>query len=144
MVLNIICLTNLTLFYFLLFAFVTAQEDDQHRSTQGNERQEDTPDNGEDHPMGSEEVKAGKSKAPSAASRQNEKLYSAEGILNTKMRKAEMKRRKKAKKLDAMDDDYDFKVDYVKKGFSMDFGEEDDENPITAEVPMSGVDLGDE
>lgn len=94
--------------------------------------------------MGSEEDKAEKSKAPSATGRQNEKLYSAEGILNTKMRKAEMKRRKKAKKVDAMDDDYDFKVDYVKKGFSMDFGEEDDENPITAEVPMSGVDLGDE
>lgn len=120
------------------------EEENQHKSTQGDGRQEVTHDNGEDHPMGSEEDKAEKSKAPSATSRQNEKLYSAEGILNTKMRKAEMKRRKKAKKVDAMDDDYDFKVDYVKKGFSMDFGEEDDENPITAEVPMSGVDLGDE
>lgn len=98
--------------------------------------------------MRSEEDNAGKTKAVAATSRQNEKLYSVEGMLNTKMRKAEMKRRKKAKKVDVMDDDdYDFKVDYVKKGSSIDVGEEseeDDENPIPAAVPMSGVDFGDE
>ncbi|CAK9321980.1 unnamed protein product [Citrullus colocynthis] len=62
----------------------------------------------------------GKGKGQDATSRQNEKLYSAEGILNTKMRRAEKKKRKKASKssvsTDAMeDDDYDFKVDFQKK-----------------------------
>ena len=64
----------------------------------------------------------GKTKGQDATSRQNEKLYSAEGILNTKMRRAEKKRRKKANNIskssmstDAMeDDDYDFKVDFKK------------------------------
>ncbi|KAJ4728512.1 guanine nucleotide-binding protein-like NSN1 [Melia azedarach] len=124
-------------------------EEDQHQlSTQGDERQKNISDNGNDHPMRSYEDNAGKTKAVAATSRQNEKLYSVEGMLNTKMRKAEMKRRKKAKKVDVMDDDdYDFKVDYVKKGSSIDVGEgseEDDENPIPAAVPMSGVDFGDE
>ncbi|KAF3957543.1 hypothetical protein CMV_017462 [Castanea mollissima] len=47
------------------------------------------------------------------------------------MKKAEKKRRKKAEKSipeDAMDDDYDFNVDYVKKRSAMDVGDEDDEN----------------
>ncbi|XP_038899884.1 guanine nucleotide-binding protein-like NSN1 [Benincasa hispida] len=64
-----------------------------------------------------------KGKGQDATSRQNEKLYSAEGILNTKMRKAAKKMRKKANNnskssvsTDAMeDDDYDFKVDFKKK-----------------------------
>ncbi|KAL5794830.1 hypothetical protein ACOSP7_003424 [Xanthoceras sorbifolium] len=127
----------------------TMLEDDvQHEpTTQGNERQEDVSNNVNDQPMGCAEDNAGKTKGPTASRRQNEKLYSAEGILNTKMKKAEMKKRKKAKKVDAMDDDYNFKVDYFKKGSAMDGGnmsEEDDENPIKAEVPMSGIEFDDE
>ncbi|XP_071720321.1 guanine nucleotide-binding protein-like NSN1 [Rutidosis leptorrhynchoides] len=55
---------------------------------------------------------------------ENEKLNAAEGVLNTKIKKAEKKRRKKATESTAMvededegvDGDYDFKVDYVQKG----------------------------
>ncbi|TXG73575.1 hypothetical protein EZV62_002154 [Acer yangbiense] len=112
---------------------------------EGNARLEDVSNNVNDQPMGCEEDNAGKSKGPTGTRKQNEKLYSAEGILNTKKLKAEMKRRKKAKKVDAMDDDYDFKSDYFKKGSAMDDdGEEDDENPIKAEVPMSGIQFDDE
>lgn len=70
-----------------------------------------------------EDDETSKGMGQDATSRQNEKLYSAEGILNTKMRRAEKKRRKKANNnskssvsTDAMeDDDYDFKVDFKKK-----------------------------
>ncbi|KAB2021961.1 hypothetical protein E1A91_D07G180500v1 [Gossypium mustelinum] len=93
------------------------------QSIEGDEKQEDTSGNGgNDEQMASEEEDAEKAKSKSATSRQNEKLYAVEGMLNTKMKRAENKRRKKAKnKLtsgdDAMDDDddnYDFGVDYVK------------------------------
>lgn len=105
-----------------------------------------------DQDMGGEEDDVGKSKLKSATSKQNEKLYAAEGILNTKIKKAEKKRRKKANKstsVDAMDhDDYDFKVDYIKKkGSAMDVGdgsEEEDDDQIIGKVPMSGIELDDE
>ncbi|XP_012484841.2 guanine nucleotide-binding protein-like NSN1 [Gossypium raimondii] len=93
------------------------------QSIEGDEKQEDTSGNGgNDEQMASEEEDAEKAKSKSATSRQNEKLYAVEGMLNTKMKRAENKRRKKAKnKLtswdEAMDDDddnYDFGVDYVK------------------------------
>lgn len=93
------------------------------QSIEGDEKQEDTSVNGgNDEQMASEEEDAEKAKSKSATSRQNEKLYAVEGMLNTKMKRAENKRRKKAKnKLtswdEAMDDDddnYDFGVDYVK------------------------------
>ncbi|XP_061353321.1 guanine nucleotide-binding protein-like NSN1 [Gastrolobium bilobum] len=85
-----------------------------------------------------------KNKVNNAASRQNEKLYTADGILNTKLRRAEKKKRKKANKAssDPMDDDYDFKVDYIQKGSTMDVEgskSEDDEEQINSEVPMSGI-----
>ncbi|XP_022758631.1 guanine nucleotide-binding protein-like NSN1 isoform X2 [Durio zibethinus] len=89
-------------------------------STEDDENQDVSDDGGNDKPMASEEDDAEKAKSKSATSRQNEKLYEVEGMLNTKMKRAETKRRKKAKiKLtsgdDAMDDDdYDFGVDYVK------------------------------
>ncbi|XP_074317260.1 guanine nucleotide-binding protein-like NSN1 isoform X2 [Silene latifolia] len=82
----------------------------------------DMDNNGEDEPMEADE-ETGKSKVESAARKQNEKLYDAEGILNTKLKRAENKRRKNATKVaasgDTMDEDadYDFKVDY-KKGNS--------------------------
>lgn len=105
-------------------------------------------EDGDDKSMACEEDEAGKKKGKTATSRQNEKLYADESILNTKMKKAEKKRRKKAEKPNsetAMDDDYDFKVDYVKKGFAMDAddgiedGDDDDEdgNHIIDEVIMS-------
>lgn len=99
-------------------------------------------DDGDD-PMGSEDNLGDKAQKKTAASKQNEKLYSEEGMLNTKLRKAEKKRRKKVKSsADAMDDDdYDFKVDYAKKGSAMDVGDdsEEDDGQIVAKVPMSGV-----
>lgn len=92
----------------------------------------------------------GKDKGNSAASRQNERLYTADGILNPKIRRAEKKKRKKANKAtsDPMDDDdYDFKVDYFKKGDTMDAegskSEDDneggDDEQVNSEVPMSGI-----
>ena len=64
-----------------------------------------------------------------------------------KMKKAEKKRRKKAEKSipeDAMDDDYDFKLDYFKKGSAMDVGDKDNENQMIGKVPMSGIEFPDE
>ncbi|XP_027363054.1 guanine nucleotide-binding protein-like NSN1 [Abrus precatorius] len=89
-----------------------------------------------------------KNKGNSAASKQNEKLYAADGMLNTKLRRAEKKRRKKANKAlassDPMDDDYDFKVDYFQKGATMDAeeskSEEDDvDEQVNSEMPMSSI-----
>ncbi|XP_065875407.1 guanine nucleotide-binding protein-like NSN1 [Euphorbia lathyris] len=116
-------------------------------STQGNEDAEHMSDDGEDEdvPMsiGSKEDDANKSKGKSISSKQNEKLYAAEGILNPKMKRAEKKRRKKTAKVDSMDDDYDFKVDYRKKKDSAMDVEDDakDDDEIIGEVPMSGVEL---
>ncbi|OMP05171.1 hypothetical protein COLO4_09004 [Corchorus olitorius] len=104
-------------------------------STRGDENQEDKSEGANDEPMASDED-AEKAKSKSGASRQNEQLYAVEGILNTKMKKAQNKRRKKAKnKLattdDAMDDDdYDFGVDYVKG-----------KDQTTGAAPMSGVEV---
>nr|GFA99420.1 guanine nucleotide-binding protein-like NSN1 [Tanacetum cinerariifolium] len=62
--------------------------------------------------------------------RQNEKLYAAEGVLNTRLRKAEKKRRKKASKIasmeedESMDSDDNVKVDnIIKNDTAMDLGE---------------------
>lgn len=85
----------------------------------------------DDQSMLGEENDGGKAKGKTPNSRQNEKLYDAEGILNTKMKRAEKKRRKKASKsssVDAMDDDYDFKVDFVKKGSAMDVSDESEDD----------------
>lgn len=89
-----------------------------------------------------------KNKGTSAASRQNEKLYAADGMLNTKKRLAEKKKRKKAKKAlgssDPMDGDYDFKVDYFQKGATMDdenSKSEEDDDQVNSEVPMSGIEV---
>ncbi|KAJ8534588.1 hypothetical protein K7X08_016316 [Anisodus acutangulus] len=104
-----------------------------------------------DEPMDSAEGDAGQTKGKSASSKQNEKLYAEEGMLNTKQRKSEKKRRKKDKPStasDMMNDDYDFKVDYIKKDSTMD--DADDEAVATDgsknnrfELP-SGVELDNE
>ncbi|KAF7132351.1 hypothetical protein RHSIM_Rhsim09G0001800 [Rhododendron simsii] len=123
-------------------------EDDvkQQPSNEGN----DLVNDGDDEHMGSEEdVAAAEVKAKNAGRRQNEKLYDAAGILSTKLMRAGKKRWKKANKSsgDAMEDDedYDFKVDYVKKGSAMDDGEENEEaggsNQTRFEVLASGVEI---
>lgn len=93
-------------------------------SMQDDEVVENTVENSEDESMEEEEDdNEGKAKGHDATSKQNEKLYAADGILNTKLRRAEKKRRKKATNskpsssvsTDAMeDDDYDFKMDFKK------------------------------
>ena len=88
----------------------------------------------------------GKKKDNNAASRQNEKLYTADGMLNTKLRRAEKNKRRKNKKA-SMDGDYDFKTDYFQKGASMDSedsqGEDDDDHDddINSEVSMSAIQI---
>lgn len=75
-----------------------------------------------------------KVKGKTGTIRQNEKLYTAEGILNPKKRKADKKKRKKASKAkesdDAMDDDddYNFSTDYKKKGAAMDVSDDGDDD----------------
>ncbi|CAN8269573.1 unnamed protein product [Cochlearia groenlandica] len=111
--------------------------------------EEESGHDSDDESMGGEdkeEEKTGKSKEKSEASRQNEKLYVAESMLNTRKQKAEKKKRKKAKKAaageDPMDGDYDFKVDYSKnRDSAMDEGDDDQ---IEAKVPMAGLELPEE
>ncbi|XP_021857718.2 guanine nucleotide-binding protein-like NSN1 [Spinacia oleracea] len=107
-------------------------------------------ENGEDEIMDADEEETGKTKVKNTSSKQNEKLYDAEGMLNTKKQRADKKKRKKASKQasseDAMDadGDYDFKVDYKRGKSSMNIDEDDDEDEIKAEVPMAGIKFDDE
>uniref|UniRef100_A0A0V0IJ45 Putative guanine nucleotide-binding protein-like 3-like n=1 Tax=Solanum chacoense TaxID=4108 RepID=A0A0V0IJ45_SOLCH len=102
-----------------------------------------------DEPMDSGEGDGAQTRGKSASSRQNEKLYGEEGMLNTKQKKAEKKRRKKDKPSIAsdMDGDYDFKVDYIKKDSGMDDADEvvatDESKKNRFELP-SGVELDNE
>ncbi|KAK9138323.1 hypothetical protein Sjap_008917 [Stephania japonica] len=85
-----------------------------------------------------------KTKAKTMTSRQNEKLYTAEGILNTRLQRAEKKRRKKAGKLlptDDMDADYDFKLDYKSNQFDMNVSDDGAEANAEAHADMSGVEV---
>ncbi|KAF9602243.1 hypothetical protein IFM89_025953 [Coptis chinensis] len=92
---------------------------------------------GDDHSMDDNETEAAEgTKSKTINSRQNEKLYTAEGILNPRLQKAEKKKRKKASKSstnDAMDADYDFKVDYRNKASAMDVADEGDEGEDDAD-----------
>ncbi|KAL6968051.1 Guanine nucleotide-binding protein-like nsn1 [Sarracenia purpurea var. burkii] len=120
-------------------------------STQSYSQANDTNSNDGDEAMVHEEEEATPgTKDKPASIRQNEKLYAEEGILNTKLKRAEKKRRKKADKSsevgDAMDDDdYDFKVDYVRTGSAMDDDEEsgkgDASNQTRFEVLASGTEF---
>lgn len=124
-------------------------EEDPQPSSQN--KGTDLDENGEDEVMDAEEEEK-VTKVKNTSSKQNEKLYDAEGMLNTKKKRAEKKKRKKASKLaatdDAMDDDgdYDFKVDFKRGGSSMKVDEDDDDhdNEIKAEVPMAGVEFDDD
>ncbi|XP_008798499.2 guanine nucleotide-binding protein-like NSN1 [Phoenix dactylifera] len=95
----------------------------------------------EDEPMADDGKDPVESK-PSTAGKQNEKLYTAEGILNPHKLRAEKKRRK-AQKLNLMNDmdaDYDFKVDYQMREVGSDVNaagedESDGEDDANEEVP---------
>ncbi|XP_075642397.1 guanine nucleotide-binding protein-like NSN1 [Castanea sativa] len=123
------------------------ENDEPKLSIQVDEGPEDMANDEDDVSMACEEDEEGRNMGKTATSRQNEKLYAVEGMLNTKKKKAEKKRRKKTEKSipeDAMDDDYDFKLDYFKKGSAMDVGDKDNENQIIGKVPMSGIEFPDE
>jgi nuclear GTP-binding protein len=106
-------------------------------------------DNDEDESMECDKDDVSKDKVKSASSKQNEKLYTADGILNPKIRRAEKKKKKKANKTgasDPMDGDYDFKVDYFQKDTTDDGSKSEEDNdgddePVNTEVPMSGVEV---
>lgn len=130
--------------------YLTLQGDAHSASLPQSENLEDNVvDDGDESMRSEDDARPGKTKTES--SRQNEGLYAEEGILNTKLKKAEKKRRKKANKStpmeDDLNDDYNFKVDYVSKGSAMDTGEgvglEDDNAKNRFELP-SGVDLENE
>lgn len=87
---------------------------------------------------------SGGSKAASAST-QNDKLYTAEGILDPRKRKAEKKRRKanRFSVLNDMDADYDFKVDYRMEDGGSEGAHADDEDGGDGSEdnePMTGVD----
>nr|CAD1816840.1 unnamed protein product [Ananas comosus var. bracteatus] len=86
--------------------------------------------------------------APGGVCRQNDKLYTAEGILDPRKRRAEKKRRKanKLNRLNEMDADYDFKVDYRMKDLGSDGdinsaeeGNADSDDEADRTVPMAGL-----
>lgn len=120
--------------------------------------QEDIPDEetvggAEDELMEAGGDDATPAKGKTASSRQNERLYSEEGMLNTKLRKAEKKRRKKETKSAIMEDgmnaDYDFKVDYAQKKSAMDISDEaretkDDNTTVNKFDLPAGVELDNE
>ncbi|XP_072146904.1 guanine nucleotide-binding protein-like NSN1 isoform X2 [Setaria viridis] len=76
-----------------------------------------------------------------SASTQHDKLYTAEGILDPRKRKAEKKRRKvnKFSALSDMDADYDFKVDYQMQDAAHD-DDKNDGDEAKDNDPMTGVD----
>ncbi|XP_057796297.1 guanine nucleotide-binding protein-like NSN1 [Salvia miltiorrhiza] len=113
---------------------------------------EEKPGNDDDEPMesGEEDENVTSAKEKSATVKQNEKLYGEEGMLNTKMRKADKKRRKKENQTSSCTmehDDYDFKVDYVKDSeMETETGDEvvaDEAKKNRFELP-SGVELDNE
>ncbi|KAI3411670.1 CP-type G domain-containing protein [Psidium guajava] len=106
------------------------EDEEPQSSTQVSSYPQGLAKDGEDESMGSEDEDANKSRGGQApSSRQNQKLYSAEGILNPKTKKAEKKRRKKEPKstpIDLADGDYDFKIDYAKNKYAMDASDGED------------------
>ncbi|XP_073316798.1 guanine nucleotide-binding protein-like NSN1 isoform X1 [Primulina huaijiensis] len=107
-----------------------------------------TQNNVEDESMESNEKGDIPEKDKYANRKQNKKLYSEEGMLNTKLKKAEKKRLKKDSRPSTMehglddDDDYDFGVDYMRTETASDVA--NDGAPASSknrfEVP-SGVEL---
>ncbi|WOK92421.1 guanine nucleotide-binding protein-like NSN1 [Canna indica] len=102
---------------------------------------------GDDEQM-ADDVKAPVESKTKPGSSQVEKLYTAEGILDPRKRRAEKKRRKahKLAMANQMDADYNFKVDYHMKDLPTDEmtasdNESDGEDEKKEEVPMTGVEF---
>ncbi|KAM7521799.1 hypothetical protein LguiA_011701 [Lonicera macranthoides] len=113
------------------------EDEEPEPSTRGKNTTDGEIDSSKDEPMVQADDAAGEKTAKSASSRQNDKLYAAEGVLNTKLKSAEKKKRKVSKKTDSMEDDYDFKVDYIKDGSAMD----DDIDKNKSQLPVPEVEL---
>ncbi|KAJ4784420.1 Guanine nucleotide-binding protein-like 3 [Rhynchospora pubera] len=86
-------------------------------------------------------VQTDRPETKSSTTRQNEKLYTAEGILDPRKKRAEKKRRKanKLQRANDMDADYDFKVDYQMKDAPADNGDDASDEGDDKEEPMAGV-----
>lgn len=134
----------------LIFDETMLEDDKPVELAKQDEGPENVDDNDEDESMECGKEDVSKEKVKSASSKQNEKLYTAEGILNPKLRRAEKKKKKKANKAsssDPMDGDYDFKVDYFKKDTmdadGSDGGDDNDvdDEQVNTEAPMSGVEV---
>uniref|UniRef100_A0A169WHA3 CP-type G domain-containing protein n=1 Tax=Daucus carota subsp. sativus TaxID=79200 RepID=A0A169WHA3_DAUCS len=98
---------------------------------------------GSDNNEPMDEDDAGEKKAHTAGDQKNTELNDADGVLDTKVRKAD-KRAKKAKKSSSTEDmegDYDFKVDYFKKDTVND--DASDEEDIPANTPSNDADTMD-
>lgn len=126
------------------YIFTIINDMQEKESLQGDDDDNEAMESGEE-----DRTETASVKEKSATDKQNEKLYAEEGILNTKLRKAEKKkRRKKENQMSTTmehdgDEDYDFKVDYV-KGSAMETGDEvvaDEMTKNRFELP-SGTELG--
>ncbi|XP_074570083.1 guanine nucleotide-binding protein-like NSN1 [Curcuma longa] len=98
----------------------------------------------EDEPMADDDEVPEESKAKPSGN-QNDKLYTAEGILDPRKRRAEKKRQKakKANITNEMDADYDFKVDYRMEDLpseSENASEDEGEDEANKMAPVTGVD----
>lgn len=97
-------------------------------------------DSDDNDPM--KEDDEGEKNADTTSGRQNTKSHDAEGVVNTKVRKADKKRGKKAEKSSStedMDGDYDFKVDYFKKDSGKDGSS--DEVDVPENTPSNDEDI---
>lgn len=97
-------------------------------------------DSDDNEPM--DEDDEGEKNTDTASGQQNTKSHDAEGALNTKVRKSAKKKGKKAKKSSTTEDlegDYDFKVDYFKKGSAKD--DASDEEVVPENSPSNDKDI---
>ncbi|XP_042421519.1 guanine nucleotide-binding protein-like NSN1 [Zingiber officinale] len=97
----------------------------------------------EDQPM-ADDMEVPEESEAKPSGNQNNKLYTAEGILDPRKRRAEKKRRKanRVNITNEMDADYDFKVDYRMADLpseSENASEDDDDDEANKMAPMTGV-----
>lgn len=105
---------------------------------------EPEPVNEDDHMMATDLVEPAERKnSNTKIIKQNEKLYTAEGILDPHKRRADEKKRRKAvlkaSRTNAMDADYDFKIDYLAGEGDVPVDLEGEDLPKEAPIPMDGV-----
>lgn len=115
---------------FLLYDLLSTNQDDKKPSKPVEESREES----------MSDINDREGSKPTSTSTQHDKLYTAEGILDPRKRKAEKKRRKanKFSALADMDADYDFKVDYQMQDVADD-GEDDESNEAPAD-DKDGID----